>query len=57
MRRRGRYCAPYQFGNEVIKEFRVSSNGYSAELGREGGAVFNVVTNSGGNYWHGTGFF
>ena len=35
----------------------MSSNGYSAELGREGGAVFNVVTNSGGNYWHGTGFF
>ncbi len=54
---RGRYRAPYQFSNEVIKEFRVSSNGYSAELGRAGGAVFNVVTNSGGNYWHGTGFF
>jgi carboxypeptidase family protein len=53
---RGRYRAPYQFSNEVIKEFRVSSNGYSAELGRAGGAVFNVVTNSGGNYWHGTGF-
>jgi hypothetical protein len=41
----------------VIKEFRVSSNGYSAELGRAEGAVFNVVTNSGGNHWHGTGFF
>ncbi|HZD30502.1 MAG TPA: carboxypeptidase-like regulatory domain-containing protein, partial [Candidatus Angelobacter sp.] len=54
---RGRYRAPYQFSNEVIKEFRVSSNGYSAELGRAGGAVFNVVTNSGGNHWHGTGFF
>ncbi len=54
---RGRYRAPYQFSDEVIKEFRVSSNGYSAELGRAGGAVFNVVTNSGGNYWHGTGFF
>ncbi len=53
---RGRYRAPYQFSNEVIKEFRVSSNGYSAELGRAGGAVFNVVTNSGGNRWHGTGF-
>jgi hypothetical protein len=53
---RGRYRAPYQFSNEVIKEFRVSSNGYSAELGRAGGAVFNVVTNSGGNHWHGTGF-
>jgi hypothetical protein len=54
---RGRYRAPYQFSNEVIKEFRVSSNGYSAEMGRAGGAVFNVVTNSGGNHWHGTGFF
>jgi hypothetical protein len=53
----GRYRAPYQFSEEVIKEFRVSSNGYSAELGRAGGAVFNVVTNSGGNHWHGTGFF
>ncbi len=53
---RGRYRAPYQFSNEVIKEFRVSSNGYSAELGRAGGAVFNVVTNSGGNHWHGIGF-
>jgi len=53
---RGRYRAPYQFSNEVIKEFRVSSNGYSAELGRAGGAVFNVVTNSGGNYWHGSAF-
>src|SRR5664279_4263294 len=53
---RGRYRAPYQFSNEVIKEFRVSSNGYSAELGRAGGAVFNVVTNSGGNHWHGTSF-
>ena len=34
---RGRYRAPYQFSNEVIKEFRVSSNSYSAELGRAGG--------------------
>ena len=53
---RGRYRAPYQFSNEVIKEFRVSSNSYSAELGRAGGGVFNVVTKSGGNDWHGTGF-
>jgi hypothetical protein len=54
---RGRYRAPYQFSNEVIKEFRVSSNAYSAELGRSGGAVFNVVTKSGTNEWHGTGFY
>ncbi len=53
---RGRYRAPYQFSNEVIKEFRVSSNSYSAEMGRAGGGVFNVVTKSGSNDWHGTGF-
>ena len=54
---RGRYSAPYQFSNEVIQEFRVSKNSYSAELGRSGSAVFNVVTKSGTNDWHGTGFF
>lgn len=54
---RGRYRAPYQFSNEVIKEFRVSSNSYSAELGRAGGAVFNVATKSGTNEWHGSDFY
>ena len=54
---RGRYRAPYQFSNEVIKEFRVSSNSYSAELGRAGGGVFNVATKSGSNDWHGTLFY
>src|SRR5438128_11696372 len=42
---RGRYRAPYQFSNEVVQEFRVSSNSYGAELGRSGGAVVNVVQN------------
>jgi carboxypeptidase family protein len=45
---RGRYRAPYQFSNEVIQEFRVSSNTYGPELGRSGSAVINVVTRSGG---------
>jgi hypothetical protein len=40
----GRYRAPYQFSNEVVEEFRVSSSGYGAESGRAGGAVVNVVT-------------
>jgi len=53
----GGYRAPYQFSNEVIQEFRVSKNSYSAELGRSGGAVFNVATKSGTNDWHGTGFY
>ncbi len=54
---RGRYRAPYQFSNEVVQEFRVSSNTYGAELGRAGGAVVNVVTKSGTNHFHGTGFY
>src|SRR5712671_956285 len=56
-RARGRYRAPYQFSTEVVQEFRVSSNSYGAELGRAGGAVVNVVTKSGSNHWHGTGFY
>ncbi|MGH9493095.1 MAG: TonB-dependent receptor, partial [Terriglobales bacterium] len=54
---RGRYRAPYQFSNEVIQEFRVSSNTYGAELGRSGGAVINVVTKSGSNHTHGSVFY
>ena len=54
---RGRYRAPYQFSNEVVQEFRVSSNSYGAELGRAGGAVVNVVTRSGSNQMHGTVFY
>ena len=30
---RGRYRAPYQFSNEVVQEFVVSTNSYGAELG------------------------
>ncbi|MGA7221001.1 MAG: TonB-dependent receptor [Candidatus Sulfotelmatobacter sp.] len=54
---RGLYRAPYQFSNEVVQEFRVSSNSYGAEQGRAGGAVINVVTKSGSNHWHGTGLY
>lgn len=54
---RGRYRAPYQFSNETIQEFRVSSNTYDPELGRSAGAVVNVVTKSGGNYMHGSLFY
>ena len=54
---RGRYRAPYQFSNEVVQEFRVSPNSTSAESGRTGGAVVNVVTKSGTNKFHGTAFY
>lgn len=54
---RGRYRAPYQFSNEVVQEFRVSSNTYGAELGRSAGAVVNVVTKSGSKQTHGSLFY
>jgi hypothetical protein len=54
---RGRYRAPYQFSEEVVEEFRVSSNTYGADLGRAGGAVINVITKSGSNQLHGTDFY
>ena len=54
---RGRYRAPYQFSNEVVQQFRVSSNTYGAELGRSGGAVINVITKSGSNRTHGSLFY
>jgi hypothetical protein len=47
---------PYQFSEESVQEFQVNQNGFSAEFGRAGGAVINVVTKSGTNQWHGSGF-
>src|SRR5918997_421099 len=44
---------PYQFSEESVQEFQVNQNGFSAEFGRAGGAVINVVTRSGTNEFHG----
>src|SRR5436190_5576340 len=54
--RTGSGRAPYQFSQDAVKEFQVNSNSFSAEYGRAGGAVVNVVTKSGTNDFHGSAF-
>ena len=46
-----------RLGQEAIQEFQVLSSGYSAEFGRTGSGVINVVVKSGGNDIHGSGFY
>jgi len=46
----------FQPNVEVIQEFKIQNNTYSAEHGRNAGAVVNIVTRSGSNSFHGTLF-
>jgi hypothetical protein len=43
-------------GVEAIREFKVQTNLFSADQGRNSGAVVDVVTKSGTNSWHGSAF-
>jgi outer membrane receptor protein involved in Fe transport len=47
---------PYSFSQDAVQEFQVNTNGYSAEIGRAGGGVINVITKSGSNEFHGGAF-
>jgi hypothetical protein len=43
---------------EDVQEVRVAANNYSAEFGRNGAALVNIITKQGTNNWHGTvGFY
>ncbi len=53
----GRTSIPFQFSEDVVQEFQVSSTGYEAEFGQAGGGVVNTVTKSGGNDFHGDGYY
>jgi hypothetical protein len=54
--RTGTGRAPFQFSIETVKEFQINQNGFSAEFGRAGGAIINVVTKSGTNKFTGSAF-
>ena len=54
--RTGSGRAPYQFSQDAVQEFQVNSNAYSAEYGRAGGGLINVVTKSGTNQRRGSLF-
>ena len=43
-------------GTETVREFRVETNAYGAEFGRNTGGQINVVTKSGTNDLHGSAY-
>jgi Carboxypeptidase regulatory-like domain len=40
---------------EVVEEVRIAVNNFSAEQGRNGSVLVDIVTKSGSNNWHGSG--
>ena len=47
----------YQPSVEIVQEFKVENNSFSAEYGSNGGTVVNLVLKEGGNSFHGSGWW
>src|SRR5271166_4404576 len=47
----------YQPSVEIVQEFKVENNSFSAEYGNNGGTVVNMVMKEGGNQFHGSGWW
>src|SRR5262249_16320278 len=51
---RGENAQIIQPSIEALQEFKIQTNGYSAEFGRSSGAVINATTRSGSNSFRGS---
>jgi hypothetical protein len=47
----------YQPSVEIVQEFKVENNSFSAEYGNNGGTVVNLVLKQGENQFHGSGWW
>jgi hypothetical protein len=53
----GNTIVNYQPSVEIVQEFKLVNNSFSAEYGNNGGTVINIVTKSGTNEFHGSGWW
>src|SRR5438552_1502595 len=47
----------YQPSVEIVQEFKVQNNSFSAEFGNNGGTIVNMVLTQGSNAFHGSGWW
>src|SRR5689334_24071537 len=47
----------YQPSVEIVQEFKVQNNSFSAEFGNNGGTIVNMVLKQGSNSFHGSGWW
>jgi hypothetical protein len=47
----------FQPSVEIVQEFKLQNNSFSAEFGNNGGTVLNIVLKSGTNQFHGSGWW